>query len=100
MNIKPIQALLPVVMAGVILLAGCNGQRNQRSDVALTFDYGYLQNYGYEYATQYLQLPDNELIRQDFLLGVKARAFKLRNEVSPTHADIFEKAFADSVGIK
>lgn len=92
------RCFIPLFGAVVILLSGCNGTREEKPQ-EISADFTYLEQSAYEYADRYLRLPDDQLRRQDFLLDVRARIDRLYYEVSPTHAMLFEKAFADSAGL-
>ncbi|MDE6832365.1 MAG: hypothetical protein K2J07_06515 [Muribaculaceae bacterium] len=75
-------------------LTSCGCGSSGKKD--LSVDFSYLEKSAHSYAGRYLRLPDDRLIRQNFLLDVRARIDRLYYEISPTHAIIFEKAFTDS----
>lgn len=86
--------------AFVYILPSCGSKEKDAEKYEnISVDFTYLKDAGYDYASRYLLLPDNELIRQDFLLDVRSRIDRLYYEVSPTHAAFFERAFSDSARI-
>ena len=81
-------------------MPSCSTTDAEKKQNDITVDFGFLEDIAYEYAARFHHLPQNELIRQGFLLDVRARIDRLYYEVSATHAKIFERAFADSAGIE
>ena len=77
----------------------CGSKYSKNKEDELIVDFSYLRKSAHDYAGRYLQLPDDNLLHQNFLLDVRARIDRLYYEVSPTHAMLFEKAFADSARV-
>lgn len=92
---KPIIFLIAYSILLSASTVGC--KRETRHSV----DNDYLIELGYQYASEYNKLLEgDELTRQNFLLDVKTRQERLRQEVGRHQADIFSKAFADSAHIQ
>lgn len=84
-----------IILSSICLLTACGGSKGKNSG-DIEIDYGYLTTIAEEYAAHYRALPDVEMVKQDFLLDVRARIFQLSEEISPTHAAIFEHAFEEN----
>lgn len=86
--------LFPIL--SLLLLVGCRHGAPSQQNMTVAVDFEYLRSSAAGYATRYLALTNDEMERQYFLLDVRAKIDRLAREVSPTHARIFEEAFADS----
>lgn len=75
---------------------GCKSGRQDE-----TVDVQFLVEEGYKFATRYnsIRQSKNQMKIYDFLLDVKTREQRLRDEVGSEYADAFISAFNDSAHI-
>lgn len=80
----------------VLIFPACKSNRHLEEAPEIVVDFDYIIELANDYAHDYKMLSDDELVKQEFLLDVQSRISRLSREVSTTHAQIFEKAFADN----
>lgn len=88
-----------IISAIFLILMACNNDRKEISpqNITMPIDVDYLREAACDYATRYIMLEGNDLIKQGFLLDIRERIDRLINEVSEVHGRVFEQAFVDSV---
>ena len=93
-----IKTILPrlILLQTLILTSGCQHARQEN-----TVDLQFIVEEGYKYADRYkfIENGKNQMKIYNFLLDVKTREQKLRDEVGDDYADAFITAFNDSAHV-
>ena len=91
---KQIFSIISVL--ALILSSGCKSGRQENAP-----DLDFLVNEGHKFAARYnsIKRSNNQMRIYDFLLDVKSREQRLREEVGNDYADVFISAFNDSAHV-